>query len=289
VKAKAPETRLAFPMNLRPLMAGWNAMFHKAEVFTPDPARSEQWNRGAYLVEGAGHCAACHSPRNALGAEQAGGKHLTGGVVDGWDAPALGAMSLSPVPWTEQALFQYLRTGASDQHGGTAGPMLAVVAELAALPDSDIRAMAHYLAARAPSNVSEASAAARAEALAKLGRAQLTPVDGVGARIFDGGCAVCHANDSPDLFGGQVQMPLASSIHADRPDNLIRTVMSGVNDPAKGARGAMPAFARQYTDDQMVELVDFLRRTQSAGKPAWKDVPQTVRRIRAEIAPGTPP
>lgn len=289
IKAKALETKLAFPMNVRPLMAGWNAMFHKAETFTPDPSRSELWNRGAYLVEGAGHCAACHSPRNLLGAEQAGAKHLTGGVVDGWDAPALGAESLSPVPWTEEALFQYLRTGASDQHGGTAGPMLAVVAELSALPDSDIRAMAHYLAARTATPVSEASAAARADALTKLGRASLTPVDNVGARIFDGGCAVCHANDSPDMFGGQVSLPLSSNVHASRPDNLIRTIMSGVSDPAKGTRGAMPAFSRQLNDDQMVELVNFVRRTQATGKPPWRDVAESVRRIRREVAPGTPP
>ncbi|WP_157219566.1 molybdopterin cofactor-binding domain-containing protein [Flavisphingomonas formosensis] len=282
VKSKVPETRLAFPMNVRPLMAGWNAMFHKAEVFTPDPARSERWNRGAYLVEGAGHCAACHSPRNALGAEATGARHLTGGIVDGWDAPALGAYSPSPIPWTEEAYYQYLRTGASAQHGATAGPMLAVVDELSALPDGDIRAMAHYLASRSPSGLSEAATTRRADALTMLGRAQLVPIDNVGARIFDGACAVCHANDNLDMFGGQVSLPLSSTVHSERPDNLIRTILNGVHDPAKGTRGAMPSFARQFSDEQLAELVTFVRKTQAAGKPAWRDVPGAIRRIRTE-------
>ncbi|MDF0546096.1 molybdopterin-dependent oxidoreductase [Sphingobium sp. H39-3-25] len=287
VVAAPKATRLAFPMNLRPLVAGWNALYHNAEPFTPDPARSALWNRGAYLVEGVGHCSACHSPRNALGAEITS-RHLAGGMVDGWDAPALGAQSRSPVPWTEEALYQYLRTGASEQHGGTVGPMLAVVAEMAALPDSDIRAMAHYLASRSGHVVSDASARARAQALTQLGRASLAPLDSVGARAFDGACAVCHANDNPDMYGGKVSLALSTTVHADRPDNLIRTILSGVNDPAKGVRGAMPAFADQFNDAQLTDLVRFIRRTQATARPEWQDVAASVRRIRSEVAPRTP-
>ena len=282
VHATAPRTDLAFPLNVRPLMAGWNALFHKAEAFTPDPTRSPLWNRGAYLVEGAGHCAACHSPRNLLGAEETGANHLAGAMVDGWEAPGLGRLSSSPVPWTEEALFRYLRTGASDQHGATAGPMHEVVVALAPLPDSDIRAMAHYLASQTSTPVSEAGAAARAAALVQHGRAALTPADSVGGRIFDGACAVCHAHDNPDLFGGKVALALSSNVNSSRPDNLIRTILGGVSYPSKGERGAMPAFARQFDDAQMTDLVDFIRRTQAVGKPPWSDVADAVRRIRAE-------
>ena len=70
VRATPPANALKFPFNLRPLLAGWNALFHRTREFKPDPAKSEAWNRGAYLIEGLGHCSACHSPRNALGAEQ---------------------------------------------------------------------------------------------------------------------------------------------------------------------------------------------------------------------------
>jgi nicotinate dehydrogenase subunit B len=283
VHAPSPRTKLAFPMSVRPLVAGWNALYNKADAFTADPSRSAQWNRGAYLVEGAGHCSACHSPRNALGAEMGGEHHLSGGVVDGWDAPALGAGSPSPAPWTEASLYSYLRTGASDQHGATAGPMLAVVAGMSALPDSDIRAMAHYLASLAPTAVSETEAAARAQALSQHGLASLGAPDSVGARVFDGACAVCHANATPDMFGGKVSLPLSSTVNAARADNLIRTIMSGVSDPSKGARGAMPAFGRQLNDSQLADLVDYIRRTQTVGKPAWKNVPDTIARIRRQM------
>ena len=145
VRAETPHNTLAFPFNLRPLMAGWNALFHKPGTFQPDPTKSEIWNRGAYLVEGLGHCGACHSPRNALGAEKANA-YLAGGFAEGWEAPALTSLSQAPIPWSEDELFAYLRTGESRFHGVAAGPMAPVVKELAALPDQDIRAMAVYLA-----------------------------------------------------------------------------------------------------------------------------------------------
>ena len=103
------------------------------------------WNRGAYLVEGLGHCGACHSPRNELGAEMAT-RYLAGGFAEGWEAPALTSLSQAPIPWSEDELFAYLRTGESRFHGVAAGPMAPVVKELKALPDEDIRAMAVYLA-----------------------------------------------------------------------------------------------------------------------------------------------
>ena len=107
-------------------------------------SRRLEWNRGAYLVEGLGHCSACHSPRNALGAERAAA-YLAGGVAEGWEAPPLNSLSHAPIPWNEDELYAYLRSGKSRFHGVAAGPMAPVVKELAALPDEDIRAMAVYL------------------------------------------------------------------------------------------------------------------------------------------------
>ncbi len=140
------DASLTFPFNLRPLMAGWNALFHKSDVFRPDASRSEIWNRGAYLVESLGHCGACHTPRNALGAEKDSRAYLAGGFAEGWEAPPLTSLSHAPIPWNEDELFAYLRTGMSRFHGVAAGPMAPVVKELGALPDSDIKAMATYLA-----------------------------------------------------------------------------------------------------------------------------------------------
>src|SRR5579871_6423197 len=136
---------LELPFNWRPLMAGWNALFHNAEPFTADTTKSAIWNRGAYLVEGLGHCGACHSPRNVLGAEKTNA-HLAGGFAEGWEAPPLTSLSRAPIPWDTEELFTYLRTGASRFHGVAGGPMAPIVRELKALAEEDIRAMAIYLA-----------------------------------------------------------------------------------------------------------------------------------------------
>src|SRR5487761_2705783 len=129
VRAGNRAPALAFPFNWRPLMAGWNALFHRPRAFAADATKSALWNRGAYLVEGLGHCGACHSPRNALGAEKANA-HLAGGFAEGWEAPPLTSLSHAPVPWNEDELFAYLRSGASRFHGVAAGPMAPVVKEL---------------------------------------------------------------------------------------------------------------------------------------------------------------
>ena len=115
-------TMLAFPFSVRPLMAIWNVLFLKPGLWLDDPTHSAQWNRGAYLVEGLGHCAGCHSPRNLFGAVRRA-EHLTGGVVDGWDAPALTLANTGPVPWRVEDFYAYLRTGRSPLHGAAAGPM----------------------------------------------------------------------------------------------------------------------------------------------------------------------
>ncbi|HXZ09041.1 MAG TPA: molybdopterin cofactor-binding domain-containing protein, partial [Paraburkholderia sp.] len=117
VRSRPPETKLAFPFNVRPLMAVWNRLFLNRNTFTHDPAQSAQWNRGAYLVNGLGHCGACHTPRNAFGAEKTGAAFLAGGAAEGWEAPALTTLSNAPVPWTESELFDYLRFGHAKLHG----------------------------------------------------------------------------------------------------------------------------------------------------------------------------
>src|SRR6201999_1347065 len=184
-------TRLAFPLNLRPLMAGWNAFFLQAGTFQPDPTKSEIWNRGAYLVEGLGHCSACHSPRNALGAEKANA-YLAGGFAEGWEAPPLTSLSKAPIPWSEDDLFAYLRSGESRFHGVAAGPMAPVVKELAALPDEDIRAIAVYLGSFNAAPLDQSTQQARATALETSTGTRSVAAASAGARIYQGACAICH-------------------------------------------------------------------------------------------------
>ena len=244
VRAETPSNTLAFPFNLRPLMAGWNALFHKPDVFQPDPTKSETWNRGAYLVEGLGHCSACHSPRNALGAEKANA-YLAGGFAEGWEAPALTSLSQAPIPWNEDELYAYLRTGESRFHGVAAGPMAPVVKELAALPDSDIRAMAVYLGSFNDKAIDKPAQEALAAKLEASTGTRTSAASSVGARLYQGACAVCHEVGGAPLFGSRPSLALNSNLHSAVPDNLIQVILHGIAAPAATDLGYMPAFRGQ--------------------------------------------
>jgi nicotinate dehydrogenase subunit B len=279
VRSDIPRNQLAFPFNLRPLMAGWNALFHQPDVFQADPSKSEIWNRGAYLVEGLGHCSACHSPRNALGAEKQNA-YLAGGFSEGWEAPALSSLSQAPVPWSENELYVYLRTGESRFHGVAAGPMAPVVKELAVLPDQDVRAMAVYLASFSETAVdrpAELRLAARLEAATAV-----TVASSAGARLYLGACAVCHEAGGPPLFGSRPSLALNSNLHGTMPDNLIQVILHGITQPVSSDLGYMPAFKDSMSDDQVVELVSYLRQQFAPDKPAWSDVDATVGRVREQ-------
>jgi nicotinate dehydrogenase subunit B len=279
VRAETPSNALAFPFNQRPLMAGWNALFHKRGAFQPDPAKSEIWNRGAYLVEGLGHCSACHSPRNALGAEVAGA-HLAGGFADSWEAPALTSLSRAPIPWSEDELYAYLRTGESRLHGVAAGPMAPVVKELAALPDSDIRAMAVYLASYNETSMDRAAQQALAARLEVSTGTRASAAAGIGARLYQGACAVCHEVGGAPLFGSRPSLALNSNLHSGVPDNLIQVILHGIAKPAATDLGYMPAFKDSLTDGQVAELATYLRRQFAPDQPAWTGVEAAVGRIR---------
>ena len=282
VRAEVPKTALAFPFSVRPLMAGWNALFHDATPWKPDPSRAPEWNRGAYLVQGVGHCGACHTPRNALGAELGGKAFLSGALVDGWEAPALTGLSKAPVPWSTEALYNYLRQGHSPDHGSASGPMAPVVQELAKLPDEDIRAMATYLASfsEAPAPAADAVQTQAQAAVARA--AALAPQPGRAQRLFAGACAACHHDgDGPQLLGVNVPLALNSNLHSDRPDNLLQVIVHGIREPAARDIGFMPAFGHALSDAQITELAGYMRQRYAPGRPAWQDLPAALARVRA--------
>jgi len=290
VSATNKVTQLPFPMNLRPLVAGWNALFHRdRQAYSPNPEKSPLWNRGAYLVNSSGHCAACHSPRNALGAEKSGENNfLGGGFADNWEAPALNRLSSSPIPWTEQELFQYLRTGYSPLHGVAAGPMGPVVAGLAQLPEADVQAMAHYLASLNPAATesanNHAAMAARLEADSRTNEdTRLLP----GETLFNGACAVCHDSGSgPVLFGARPSLALNSNLHSDHPDNVIQVLMHGITRPAQAHLSTMPGFKGSMNDAQMESLLQYMRKRFAPDKPAWDNLRKKIANIRQQ--PGHP-
>lgn len=296
VKAKAPETQLAFPYKLRPAMAGWNLLFHDATPFKADLARSAEWNRGAYLVEGAGHCAACHSPRNALGAEKSGIHYLGGGEAEGWSAPALNHLAGGKLPWSREELYQYLRTGFSARHGVAAGPMAPVIHGLAQLPEADVRAMTTYLM-ELPGQDAQ-SAPAQAAPVAPLATTVAAPVATPapamerqvnGERIYQNACAVCHeAGSGPTLFGVKPLLGLNTNLHAASPDNLLQVILNGIQTPADDALGYMPGFRDSLDDRQIADLLGYLRQRFAPEEKAWPDDTKTIKRLRAQVQAHAP-
>ncbi|MGA8900142.1 MAG: molybdopterin cofactor-binding domain-containing protein [Bradyrhizobium sp.] len=270
---------LTFPFNWRPLLAGWNALFHSADTFSPDPMKSAIWNRGAYLIEGLGHCGACHSPRNALGAEKTNA-YLAGGLAEGWEAPPLTSLSQAPIAWSEDELFSYLRTGYSHFHGVAAGPMAPVVKDLKALPDEDIRAMAIYLASFQGTSANISGQKTLAESLESKTGTRIVAASPVGQRFYEGACAVCHEVGGPPLFGSRPSLALNTNLHAAAPDNLIQVILHGIMEPVSSDLGYMPAFKDHLSDDQLAELVTYLRQQFAPQKPAWTGVRDAIMRIR---------
>jgi nicotinate dehydrogenase subunit B len=273
VASVTPQTHLPFPLNHRELVAGWNALYLRQGEFKPDPARSAQWNRGAYLVEGVGHCSACHSPRNALGAERGGRLYLSGGEAEGWVAPSLVASSRAPVKWTEPALFDYLKSGFSPEHGVAAGPMAPVVAGLSTLPEADVRAIAHYIASLSP-------AAPANPAVTTQNAIRVQGLDN-GRRIFEGACAVCHsATGGVGNFGVRPLMSLNTSVSETLPDNLLHVIQHGIDAPATDALGYMPGFKDSFDDGQIADLAAYIRAQFAPGEAPWKDLAQASARVR---------
>jgi mono/diheme cytochrome c family protein len=285
VKATVPAATLPFPLSIRALQGGWKLLFFRPQRFQPDPSKSEEWNRGAYISEALGDCAGCHSPRNALGGEERH-RRYAGTLIDGWIAPALTKENPSPIPWTADELFTYLRTGSSPLHGPTAATMTQAIRnalDRPVVPDSDVRAMAVYLADLAQAgNVP----AARIEALTRT--ALSTSLLGMedeeaGAVLYVGACLGCHSNTGAVPLAARPELALNSALTLATPTNFIQAVLQGVS-ASDGAPGlTMPQYASVMSDAQIATLASYLRRTRTQ-LPEWSNLESQVAAARRATA-----
>lgn len=267
VSQKNPGNTVPLP---RASVSVWKSRYLQRGAYTPDASKSVEWNRGAYLAEGLGHCGACHTPRNALGAEKKD-QHFAGGEVEGWHAPALDSASPSPIPWTVDAMQIYLKHGVAGRHAQSAGPMVEVVHDLSHASDADVRVIATYVVSLDTRTADQRKRAG--DAALERARAALAQK---GNAVYDGACADCH-NLGRDQEGGALELPLGSALTIPTPRNLAYIIRDGIV-PREGERGGwMPAFAGALTDEQLTDLLTYLRAL--SGQPAWPDVAGEVRKI----------
>jgi mono/diheme cytochrome c family protein len=274
VDAPARENQLSFPLNQRVVVAGWKLLFLHRGTYQPDPTKSAEWNRGAYLVEGLAHCGACHTPRNALGAERATAS-FAGGDVDNWKAYALNAQSPAPVPWDAAAVYAYLHRGWHPDHGTARGPMAEVVSNLSQVQHSDVRDIAIYMAGVLSPQPAERE---RQAAQAKSGSTTAASTDAPGAAIYAAACATCHESGRSPPYGG-IKLGLSTAISAPDPRNLVNIVLSGVRPVAGERSPIMPGFANSMDDAQIAVLANYLR-SRFSHLAAWTDVEKTVEEAR---------
>ena len=283
VRATAPANTIPFPLNVRALQEGWKILFFRSGRYRTDPSKSAEWNRGAYLAEGLSDCGGCHTPRNLLGAEKASDAYA-GAVIEDWIAPALTEANPSPVPWTQDELFSYLRTGVGSLHGATTGPMTPVIrGGLSTVPDADNRALAVYFAdidhASARESAVEA-AMSRALATSHLGSGREYDPD---ARLYAAACIACHYNSGPAPLPARPELALNSALTLPEPTNFIQVVLKGVGNTEGGPGLVMPGYASALTDADIARLAAYLRRTRT-DRPPWTDVEKKVVAIRQSPA-----
>jgi mono/diheme cytochrome c family protein len=250
--------QLPFPYNIRQLMFGWNLVFFDGRPFAPDPKQSAAWNRGAYLVDGLGHCAACHTAKNLLGGDKA---YLQGGVLQGWYAPEITGNPYTGVgSWSVEQLAGYFKTGAND-HAVASGPMAeAVTNSTQYLTDSDLTAMATYL-----------------KSVPGSGRTRPAPVlasDAAmtqGAQIFNVDCAACHTASGAGVDGMIPALDGSPAVQAPDPTNLLRAILVGsvgASTTSNPTGAAMPNFDWKLTDHELVLVVNYIRNAWGNAAPA---------------------
>ena len=258
-------------------------MSHKAKPFEAHATKSATWNCGAYLVEGLGHSSAPVITANAPGAEKAGA-YLAGGFAEGWEAPPLTSLSHAPVPWNEDEIFAYLRTGDSSRlHGVAAGPM--VPGGRSSPPCLTRTAPWRSISRVVQRRMAEPAQAALAAQLEKSTLSRVASASPLGARLYEGACAVCHAVGGAPLFGSRPSLALNSNLHMLRQSDPGDC--HGIASPAV-KRSRLHARLQGQHDRRGARRAGVLPQAAVAPeKPAWTGVRAAVtgpgRGIRADL------
>ncbi|MFO1426262.1 MAG: cytochrome c [Steroidobacteraceae bacterium] len=272
---RAPANDLGFPYNQRWLLGIWKWLFFDAVRFVPQATRGAEWNRGAYLVDGLGHCSSCHTPRNFLGAEK-GDKYLAGGVyrdrvpggeVRKWSAVNLTQADSGLKAWSVEDLAGYLKSG----HGaraGSLGPMNEVIGNsLRQLTDADVRAIAVYIKSLPANETSERQTPGAQE-------------QSENETQYTINCGTCHLPTGlGSRPGSDLGPPLAGNaiVQAADPASLINVILypSKVLEPAPAAGWKnMDGLGDKLEDEQVAAIANYVRSSwgNRGGKVSAADV-----------------
>lgn len=267
---KIKSNQLPFPFNIRSTMIVWNAINFTPGWLAPDPSNSAQWNRGRYLVDALGHCGACHTPKNIMGAEE-NSAYLQGSALQGWYAPNITDDTRTGIGgWSVKDIVAYLKTGANRYTLASGGMGEEVVNSSSRMTDDDLEAIAVYLLSLKPTATQSPQSLDGRDARMVAGQA-----------IYKDNCAGCHTDSGAGAPGLFPRLAGSAAVQSDDPTTLIRTVLFGSKATATAGAPtgpAMPSFAWRLNDGETAALVAYIRN--AWGNAATPTSPHQVRLVR---------
>ncbi|QKZ04219.1 c-type cytochrome [Pseudomonas eucalypticola] len=272
VQQTAPANTLGFPYNIRLAMVGWNLLFFDNRPYLPAPNQPAAWNRGRYLVDGAGHCAACHTPKNGLGGDT--GAYLQGAELLGGHAPEITNNAyLGLGSWSQEQVRDYLKLGSN--HQAVASGAMGEVVEHSTqyLRGEDLDAIALYLKSL-PGSGAVAPAALQA-GVAPMGR---------GAQVYEANCMACHGVQGEGIAGMVTAFADNPQIRTPTGSNLISAVLKGgraVETVGNPTGASMPSFDWKLGDSDIAAVLTYVRNSWGNAAPAIAT--QDVARARSAI------
>ena len=265
-------TQLPWPFSMRSIMAVWNALYLQKGEYVADQDKSASWNRGAYLVQGLGHCGACHTPRGIAGQEKAGSEkdgrqYLSGATLDNWYAsPLTGDPETGLHAWSKNEIVDYLRTGRTARVAAL-GVMAEVVGKSTQyLTDPDLQAIAEYLKSLPPvdnerqSNTDSIGQVSDASATTRALRAGDTGIRGSG--VYLDNCNACHRSDGTGATRTFPNLVKNEAVNAGDPITLIRIIVEGTSMPSTDTAPsaiAMPGLGWRLSDEEVTDVLNFIR------------------------------
>jgi mono/diheme cytochrome c family protein len=273
VRRENKASELPWPLSVRKSVAGWNLLFFQEGEFRPQAGKSAEWNRGAYLVNGPGHCSACHTPKNFAGGLKKG-ESFTGGYGEHWFSSNLTGDEVEGLgAWSINDIVEYLKTGSNDK-AAAGGPMAEVVVNSTQhLHESDLRAIATYLKDLAPKGRQGSRSATDSEEASR------------GAALYADQCAGCHMQNGEGQPGVFPPLKGNAVVQSRDPETMVHMILTGVQVAATEQKPTglkMPAFGWKLSDQDIADLTTFLR--QAWGNRAAQVSAADISAIRGSIA-----